>query len=136
MKISTQSFKIVNEVGGLSRLFEMEIDAAWKHAYISNLGSNNFAPYGEIVSIVDIQSPTIKTKEINTGGIQPSGFAISKCGKYGFVSNYNTLYSTGAPNYTGLTAGQGTVNVIDLKSHKLCPITINVGVTWIYFCEP
>ncbi|MNI99801.1 hypothetical protein D3C73_1589750 [compost metagenome] len=39
------------------------------------------------------------------------------------------MYSSGAPNYTGLTAGQGTVNIIDLSTNLLVPITINVGLS-------
>ncbi|MFD0993228.1 hypothetical protein [Tenacibaculum geojense] len=125
LQISTNTNEIVNEIKGFFGPFSIEIDAKGKNAYITNFGSNNFAPYGTTVSVLNLESNTIK--EISTSGIQPSGFAITKDGKYGLVSNYNTLYRDGAPSFTGLTAGQGTVNVIDLATNKLYAKTINVG---------
>ncbi|CAL2075727.1 conserved hypothetical protein [Tenacibaculum sp. 190524A05c] len=125
IQISTITNTIVNEVKGFFGPFSIEIDTEGKNAYITNFGSNNFAPYGTTVSVLNLEDNSVT--EISTGGIQPSGFALSKDGRFGLVSNYNTLYRSGAPNFTGLTAGQGTVNVIDLKSNKLHPITINVG---------
>jgi YVTN family beta-propeller protein len=44
------------------------------------------------------------------------------------VSNYNTLYQVGAPTFSGLTAGQGTVVVLDTATNSLVPgATIPVG---------
>ena len=125
LKICTKTNTVVDKISGFFGPFSMVIDAKGNNAYITNFGSNNFAPYGKTVSVLNLKSH--KITEINTGGIQPAGFAITPNGKYGFVSNYNTLYSTGAPQFTGLTAGQGTVNVIDLSTNVLLPITINVG---------
>ncbi|WP_298540012.1 hypothetical protein [uncultured Aquimarina sp.] len=124
-KISTHTNKVVDSITGFFGPFSITIDAEGKHAYLTNFGSNNFAPYGETVGVLNLKNH--KITEINTGGIQPAGFAITTDGKYGFVSNYNTLYRSGAPNFTGLTAGQGTVNIIDLKTNALVAMTINVG---------
>ena len=126
-KIETKHNTVVDTIFGVFGPFSMVIDSKGEKAYLTNFGSNNFAPYGETVSVLDLASFTLNTPEINTGGIQPAGFAITTDGKYGFVSNYNTLYSSGAPNFTGLTAGQGTVNVIDLSTNELVALTINVG---------
>lgn len=124
-KISVATNTVVDRISGFFGPFSITIDAEGKNAYLTNFGSNNFAPYGETVSVLNLSTHSITV--INTGGIQPAGFAITADGKYGLVSNYNTLYSTGAPNFTGLTAGQGTVNIIDLSTNTLVPMTINVG---------
>lgn len=108
-------------------MFAIKIDASGKFAYVTNFGSNNFAPYGTTVCVIDLEQN--KQAGLIEAGIQPSGFDITPDGLYGFVSNYNTLYSSGAPNFTGLTAGQGTVNIIDLSTNLLLPITINVGMS-------
>lgn len=133
-KISTLTNTVVDVIGGspffgkvplLFGIFSIKIDASGKFAYVTNFGSNNFAPYGTTVCVIDLETKTqFGLIEL---GIQPAGFAITPDGYYGFVSNYNTLYSSGAPNYSGLTAGQGTVNIIDLSTNLLVPITINVG---------
>jgi YVTN family beta-propeller protein len=124
-KISTKTNTVVDRISGFFGPFSIAIDAEGKNAYLTNFGSNNYAPYGITVSILNLDNH--KVTDINTGGIQPAGFAITPDRKYGFVSNYNTLYSTGAPQFTGLTAGQGTVNIIDLSTNLLVPMTINVG---------
>ncbi|AUC15971.1 hypothetical protein BTO06_12765 [Tenacibaculum sp. SZ-18] len=124
-KISTSTHTIINEVKGFFGPFSIQIDTEGKNAYVTNFGSNNFEPYGTTVSVLNLEDNSVT--EIPTGGIQPSGLALSKDGRFGLVSNYNTLYSSNTPNLTGLTAGQGTVNIIDLQSNKLHPITINVG---------
>lgn len=135
-KISTASNTVVATIGGdpskgpfFFGVFAMAIDATGTFAYFTNFGSNNFAPYGTTVTVVNLEAdPCIQTGTVNVG-IQPSGFAITPDGRYGFVSNYNTLYSTGAPTFSGLTAGQGTVNIIDLSTNSLVPLTINVGMS-------
>ncbi|WP_316820394.1 YncE family protein [Pedobacter gandavensis] len=133
-KISTATNTVVNTFGGspfignipfMFGVFSIKIDAAGKYAYLTNFGSNNFAPYGTTVCVINLEQDS-QTSLIETG-IQPAGFDITTDGRYGFVSNYNTLYSSGAPNFSGLTAGQGTVNIIDLTTNLLVPITINVG---------
>jgi YVTN family beta-propeller protein len=128
-KIATSTNTVVETIGGyryFSGPFAIAVDARGKFAYITNFGSNNFAPYGTTVSVLDLET---KQAVLVNVGIQPAGFAITTDGRYGFVSNYNTLYSTGAPAFTGLTAGQGTVNIIDLATHTLVPVTINVGMS-------
>jgi len=124
-KISTKTNTVVDIISGFFGPFSMTIDAKGEKAYLTNFGSNNFAPYGNTVGVLDLKNH--KITNINTGGIQPAGFAITTDGQYGFVSNYNTLYSNGAPAFTGLTAGQGTVNIIDLSTNELVAKTINVG---------
>ena len=123
-KISAKTNTVVDKISGFFGPFSIIIDAQGINAYLTNFGSNNFAPYGDTVSILNLKNHKITT--IHTGGIQPAGFAITTDGRYGFVSNYNTLYRE-ETNFIGLTAGQGTVNIIDLKTNKLVPITINVG---------
>jgi DNA-binding beta-propeller fold protein YncE len=58
-------------------------------------------------------------------GIQPSGIVASLDGRYIYVCNYNTLYA--GADFTNLTAGQGTVNIIDTSTNTLIPPTITVG---------
>jgi DNA-binding beta-propeller fold protein YncE len=63
---------------------------------------------------------------INYVGIQPSGIVIDDNGKYAYNTNYNTLYA--GPDFTNLTPGQGTVNVIDLCKNKIIDtIQVNQG---------
>ncbi len=92
--------------------------------YITNFGSNNFVPVGRHVLAVNLDSgQVLSTIPV---GIQPSGVAISADGAFACVTNYNTLYSD-ITNFTGLTVGQGTVNIIDLSTNRLLPLTIPVG---------
>ena len=129
--ISIKRNKVVNTIGpfpenGLSGPFAIVVKG--HRAYVSNFGSNNFTPFGTTMSVVDLKHHEIQMNvEL---GIQPSGVAVTDEGRYAFVSNYNTLYAyiTPPPNvtYNNLTAGQGTVNVIDLK-HKKVIKTIPVG---------
>lgn len=96
-------------------------------AIITNFGSNNFTPFGTSVTRVNLTKEcVISTVEV---GIQPSGVAISCNGRYAIVSNYNTLYAYITPppvQYLNLTAGQGTVNIIDVYDKKVLS-TIDVG---------
>lgn len=105
-------------------------------AYVTNFGSNNFAPFGRTLTKVNLRGQGAIVSEI-TVGIQPSGVAISRNGRYAYVTNYNTLYSSvslnttagnrqGQPSYGGLTPGQGTVSVIDLRTKRVVR-TIAVG---------
>ncbi|HUD02313.1 MAG TPA: hypothetical protein VMR37_08280, partial [Rhabdochlamydiaceae bacterium] len=50
----------------------------------------------------------------------PAGF-------YAYVSNYDTLYN--GPNFTDLTANQGTVNIIDIHTNKVISPVIKVGLS-------
>ena len=110
--IQTSDNSVINTINGLSGPFAIAITPSGKYAYVTNFGSNNFAPIGTTVSIVNLKHNSIvKTIDL---GIQPSGIAISPHGHWAYVSNYNTLYADGQ-NFTGLTAGQGTVNIINVK---------------------
>lgn len=122
--ISTTTNTVVDTIPGLSGPFGIDITPDGLYAYVTNFGSNNFDPFGTSVSVVNLQNNTISaTIEV---GIQPSGVAVSPDGKYVYVSNYNTLYSDPI-NFTGLTAGQGTVCVIDTATNTVIPPTINTG---------
>ena len=112
-------------ITGFSGPFGIVMHPNGNFAYVSNFGSNNFDPYGSTVSVVNLNSNTIvATIDV---GIQPSGIAVTPDGKYVYVSNYNTLYMVGSPTFSGLTAGEGTVNIIDTSTNELLPITIVVG---------
>lgn len=102
----------VNAVTGLFGPFAFVIDKRGKFAYVSNFGSNNFAPYGTTVSVVDLSSLRI----VNTIalGIQPSGIALHEKSHKTvlLVANYNTLYA--GADFSNLTAGEGTVQCFAL----------------------
>jgi YVTN family beta-propeller protein len=113
---------------GFSGPFSMAVRG--QTAYVTNFGSNNFAPFGRTLVEVDLRGSGRITNAI-TVGIQPSGVAISPNGRYAYVTNYNTLYSSvrlnttgpanliGQPSYGGLTAGRGTVSMIDLRTKRV-----------------
>ena len=123
--IRTSDNVVIDTISGFSGPFAIALTRDSKHAYVTNFGSNNFSPIGTTVSIVDLEHHEIvDTIDL---AIQPAGLAITPNGKFAYVSNYNTLYQNGAPNFTDLTAGQGTVNVIDVKKRKVINHTIPVG---------
>jgi DNA-binding beta-propeller fold protein YncE len=119
--VSTATNLVVNTVNGFSGPFGIAVSQ--KKAVVTNFGSNNFDPIGKTVAIIDLDTLTIEA-ELEVG-IQPAGVAIRKDGKKAYVSNYNTLYSK--PGFNGLTAGQGTVNIIDLTRNRVVGPTIAVG---------
>jgi len=125
--ISTVTNTIIDTITGFSGPFDIAVSPDGLKVYVTNFGSNNFAPYGTTLSIVDTTTNTI-TNTINLG-IQPSGIAFTPNGRYALVSNYNTLYMNGAPYYTGLTTGTGTVNIIDTVTETVIPPTIVVGLS-------
>jgi YVTN family beta-propeller protein len=121
--IQTSNNGVIDTIPGFSGPFGIAITPNGKYAFVTNFGSNNFAPFGTTVSVVNLQTHEIvDTIEV---GIQPSGIAISPDGRYAYVTNYNTLYA--GQNFTSLTAGQGTVNIIDVKKRKVIAPTILVG---------
>lgn len=121
--ISTKTNTIITTITGFSGPFGIALTHDAHFAYISSFGSNNFSPYGTTVSIVDLKKHhIIKNIEV---GIQPASITISH--KYAYVSNYNALYA--GPNFTNLTYGQGTVNIICLKTNRVIAPTIPVGQT-------
>lgn len=119
--ISTKTNVVLNSIPGFFGPFGIAVTKDGEFAYVTNFGSNDFAPFGTTVSVVDLDKVSIvKTIQL---GIQPSGIAISK--DFAYVSNYNTLYAKA--NFQNLTPGEGTVNVICLKSNKVISPTIPVG---------
>jgi YVTN family beta-propeller protein len=140
-KIRTSDNSIIPFLSsGLSGPFAIKITPDGTKAVITNFGSNNFVPFGTSVSIVDLSTASISNI---SGGIQPSGLDITSDGKYAYFTNYNTLYGfvsnqlpnpqtippTTLPNFAfnNQTAGQGTVNIIDLSTNKIISPTIAVG---------
>jgi YVTN family beta-propeller protein len=122
--IRTRDNVVIDTITGFSGPFAIALTPDGKHAYVTNFGSNNFSPIGTTVSIVNLECREIvDTIDL---AIQPAGVAITPDGKFAYVSNYNTLYQN-LSNFTGLTAGQGTVNIIDVKKRKLITPTILVG---------
>ena len=130
-KISTTTNLVVATIGpfspnGFSGPFAIAITPDDTTAYVTNFGSNNFVPIGTTVSVVDLATQTV-TDAIEVG-IQPSGIAITPDGSKAFVSNYNTLYAfVMLPStFDSLTAGRGTVNIIDLASGVVVAPTVGV----------
>ena len=121
--IQTSTNTVVATIGGFFGPFGIAMTPNGQQAYVTNFGSNNFSPYGTTVSVVNLANNAI-VATINVG-IQPSGIAITADGTYAYVANYNTLYAS--PGFTGLTAGQGTVNIIDLSDNQVISPTIPVG---------
>ena len=122
--VDTESNFVLAQVPGFSGPFGIAITPDGRYALVTNFGSNNFFPIGTTVSVVDLRAFTIiKTIDV---GIQPAGVAIDPQGKFAYITNYNTLYAS--PGFMDLTAGQGTVNVIDIQNgFKLLGPTIAVG---------
>jgi len=121
--IQTSDNTVVNNITGFSGPFSIAITPNGKYAYVTNFGSNDFSPIGTTVSVVKLSTNTI-VATINLA-IQPSGIAITPNGRFAYVTNYNTLYA--GANFTKLTAGQGTVNIIDIEKNEVVPPTIAVG---------
>ncbi len=123
--VRTSDGAVVGTIPGFSGPFDMVISHDGRYAYVTNFGSNNFAPFGTAVSVVDLKKRAIV--ENIPLGIQPSGIALSPDGRFAYVTNYNTLYL--GPNFTDLTPGPGTVNIIDTACDRvLCPV-ITVGAS-------
>lgn len=121
--IRTSDNSVIATVEGFSGPFAIAVTPNGKYAYVTNFGSNNFAPFGTTVSVVDLCNYVIvDTIDL---GIQPSGIAITPNGKYAYATNYNTLYA--GENFTDLTAGQGTVNIIDTATNEVIAPVIAVG---------
>lgn len=124
--IRTKTNTVVNTVSGFFGPFSLVLTPDNKYAYVANFGSNNFAPFGSTVSVVKLGHHPRIVKTINLG-IQPSGIAITPNGRHVYVSNYNTLYA--GAKFTNLTAGAGTVNIIDTRTNRVLPPTIAVGAS-------
>ncbi len=121
--VQTSDNTVVRTITGFSGPFAIAITPDGTRAYVTNFGSNNFDPHGSTVSVIDLLSNTI-IATINVG-IQPAGIAITPDGKYAYVTNYNTLYAN--PGFNNLTAGEGTVNIIDIATNTVIAPIIVVG---------
>ncbi len=111
-------------IAGFSGPFGIAVTPNGKYAYITNFGSNNFAPFGTTVSVVSLKPGHVEAINTIDVAIQPAGIAITPDGRFAYVTNYNTLYA--GENFTDLTAGQGIVNIIDIKKNKVVKPTIAV----------
>jgi YVTN family beta-propeller protein len=122
--IKTKNNFVIDTVSGFFGPFGIAITPNGEYAYVTNFGSNNFAPIGTTVSVVRLghHPKIVDTIDVS---IQPSGIAITPNGHYAYVTNYNTLYA--GANFTKLTAGAGTVNIIDIHKNEVLPPTIEVG---------
>lgn len=122
--INTNTNTVIDTVFGFFGPFGIAVTPDGKYAYVTNFGSNDFAPFGNTVSVVKLHHDPRIVATVDVA-IQPSGIAITPNGKYAYVTNYNTLYA--GANFTKLTAGQGTVNIIDICTNEVIPPTIAVG---------
>lgn len=120
--IRTRDNRVVDTIYGLFGPFSIAITPNGRFAYVTNFGSNNFTPIGKTVSVVDLHHNRIV--DTITLGIQPAGVDFTPDGRLAYVTNYNALYSG-----SQLRSGQGTVNIIDTRTHKVLPPTIAVPVT-------
>lgn len=128
--IQTSDNTVVKTITGFFGPFGIAITPDGKYAYVTNFGSNNFSPIsggissqvsGTTVSAVNLTTNTIEAN-IKLGN-QPAGIAITPDGRFAYASNYNTFYL--GPNFTDLTPGKGTINIIDICTNKvLCPVLV------------
>lgn len=121
--IRTSDNTVVGIIRGFSGPFSIIINKQGTYAYVTNFGSNNFSPVGTTVSVVDLKNNSISATIVL--GTQPSGIALTPDDRFAFVTIYNTLYL--GPNFTNLTAGQGTVRVIDTCTNTALCTVIVVG---------
>lgn len=113
--VNESDYKIMKTFKGFSGPFDIKwID---NYVYVTNFGSNNFAPFGRTVTIQSVKDESLAPIHIDVG-IQPSCLDILPDQHKLVVSCYNTLYSDPI-NYHGLTAGQGTLVYLDLRTHKI-----------------
>ncbi|MFI5343318.1 MAG: hypothetical protein ACHQUC_03760 [Chlamydiales bacterium] len=122
--IRTRNNRVVDTVHGFSGPFAIAVTPNGKFAYVTNFGSNDFSPIGTTVSVVQLHGHPMIVKTIDLA-IQPSGVAVTPNGRFVYVTNYNSLYA--GPNFTKLTFGGGTVNIIDTCTNEVVPPTIAVG---------
>lgn len=126
--LSTKDCKLVGTINDFSGPFALAVSNGW--LYVTNFGSNNFAPFGTTLSAVELRSG----KRIETYvGIQPSGLALLDGNRIA-VSCYNTLYSDPV-GYTGLTPGQGSVVIIDTTCWQTTTIPVGPSPSNITYCS-
>lgn len=112
--ISTRENRVLRVIPGLFGPFGLEVDE--QYVYVTNFGSNNFAPYGRTVAVISLKKFRI-VKEIEVG-IQPA--AIASSNKYLYVSTYNALYN--GPNFSDLVYGMSSIVTIAKKSWKIIEV--------------
>lgn len=122
--IQTDINQVVGTVTGFFGPYGIALTPNGKYAYVTNFGSNDFDPIGTTVSVVNIKRRLI-TATIDLA-LQPAGIGITKDGR-AFVTNYNTLYRH--KDFTELSAGAGTVAIIDISKNKVRPHIIPVGAS-------
>ncbi len=133
--IRTSDNTVVKTIPGFFGSFGIAITPDGQFAYVTNFGSNNFSPLaggispnvvsGTTVSVVNLSSNTIEATI--TLGNQPAGVAITPDGRFAYATNYNTFYL--GPNFTDLTAGKGTVNIIDTCTNTVLCCVLVVGAS-------
>lgn len=123
--IETDNNQVVATIGGFFGPFGIALTPNGRYAYITNFGSNNFDPIGTTVSVVNLKRRKI-TATIDLA-LQPAGIGITPDGRFAYVTNYNTLYRH--KDFTELTAGDGTVSIIDISRNEVLPPTILVGAS-------
>lgn len=124
--ICRRTNRVVAQTAGLFGPFGLAVTPCGKYALVTNFGSNDFAPYGTTVSVVHLASMRI-VKNLAVG-IQPSGVAVDAQGRFAYVSNYNAHYAKLA-GFGDLTYGEGTVNIICLRTWTVVAPTVPVGQT-------
>ncbi len=123
--IQTDINQVVGTIQGFFGPFGIALTPNGRYAYITNFGSNNFDPIGTTVSVVNLKKRQITTT-IDLA-LQPAGIGITPDGRFAYVTNYNTLYRH--KDFTELTAGDGTVAIIDISRNEVIPLTILVGAS-------
>lgn len=123
--IQTDINQVVGSISGFFGPYGIALTPNGRYAYITNFGSNNFDPIGTTVSVVHLKSRQI-TATIDLA-LQPAGIGITPNGRFAYVTNYNTLYRH--KDFTELTAGDGTVAIIDICRNEVLPNTILVGAS-------
>ena len=113
--LSTDNFQIIGKIIGLFGPFGIVVSPCGRFVYTTSFGNNSYNLLGSEVNVIDVK--TYQIVENIKIGIQPSGIAISSNGKYLYVTTYNVVYAL--PNdFTQLTYGQSTLNVIELNHRK------------------
>lgn len=123
--IQTDINQVVGTIPGFFGPFGIALTPNGRFAYVTNFGSNNFDPIGTTVSVVNLKKRQI-TATIDLA-LQPAGIGITPDGRFAYATNYNTLYRH--KDFTELTAGDGTVAIIDISRNEVLPQTIVVGAS-------
>lgn len=127
--IQTSDNTVVGTIPGFFGPFGIVINSDGTKAYVTNFGSNNFSPLSGGIAPNEVSGTTLSVVNLTNNAIeatiklgnQPAGVALTPDDRFVYVSNYNTFYR--GPNFTKLTAGKGTMNIIDTCNNTvLCPV--------------